>query len=41
MGSELISSAHASDEAAWFHSLCESIHMIMPTNLSTTYNGDS
>ena len=41
MESELISGAHASDEAVWFHSLYESIHMVLPTNLSTTYNSDS
>ena len=41
MESELISAAHAPDEAVWFYNLCESTHMILPTNLSTTYDGDS
>ena len=38
---ELTSSAHTSDEAVWFYNLCEYIHMIMSTNLPTTYGGDS
>ena len=37
MKSELISGAHASDQAVWFQKLCKSIHMILPTNLSTTH----
>ena len=41
MKSELISGAHASDGVVWFHKLCESIHTILSTNLSTTYGGDS
>ena len=36
----MISGAHASDEAVWFQNLCESIHMILPVNLSATYDGD-
>jgi hypothetical protein len=41
MESELIAGAHASDEAVWFYNLCKSISMILPTNLSNTYDGDS
>ncbi len=41
MESELIAGAHASDEAVWFKNLMTFIHMILPANLSTSYDGDS